>query len=192
MILVALLSVVVAVCHGFSYGAQRSIIARRVSVVRSAQVDIPSFLISVMTEDDARNFEIIKLLTPAAIPVVFIAVYTTVLLKVIESNKESTEKSIALNKESMAKSEVQINALIESNKESTEKSIALNKESMEKSIALNKESTEKSIASNKEIAEGQINALRDVTAAQIKAFETKFDKFYSSFSRNNTINTKND
>ena len=156
MILVALLSVVVAVCHGFSFGAHRSIIARRVSVVRSAQVDIPSFLISVMTEDDARNFEIIKLLTPAAIPVVFIAVYTTVLLKVIESNKESTEKSIALNKES------------------TEKSIASNKEL---------------IVSNKEIAEVQINALREVTAAQIKAFETKFDKFYSSFSRNNTINT---
>ena len=185
MILVALLSVVVAVCHGFSYGAQRSIIARRVSVLRSAQVDISSFLISVMTEDDARNFEIIKLLAPAAIPAVFTAVYTTVLLKVIESNKESTEKSIALHKESMAKSEVQINALIESNKESTEKSIALNKESTEKSVASNKEL----IVSNKEIAEVQINALREVTAAQIKAFETKFDKFYSSFSRNNTINT---
>ena len=112
-----------------------------------------------MTEDDERNFEIIKLFAPYTIPFLFISAYTTVLLKLIESNKESTEKSIASNKES---------------------------------IASNKDSMEKSIASNKEIAEGQINALRDVAAAQIKAFETKFDNFYSSFSHDKTINTKND
>ena len=183
IIVILILSIVLSVCRGLPLVAQRRIFQRRGVAVKSSLVNDFSLLFSAMTEDE-RNFELLKLFAPSALPLVFIGAYTAILIVLIKSDKESTEKSIASNKESTEKliafnkeiSDQQIKALHEA--------ISFNKESLERYVSSNKESLERAISSNKEVAGVEIKALHDATDLKIKAFESKFDQFYDRFSRN--------
>jgi len=167
MLVIFFLWITLSICRGFLPGAHRHVVPRRATLVHFAPVDDFSLLVSAMSEED-RNFEIIKLFAPAAIPFVFITALVAVLLKIIDVQDKKTEEAIK-----------KTDLLIEKNME-------LNKEAMKKTdllIEKNMELTQSSIASNKLIADIQSKELRDTTAGQIKAFEAKFDQLYNLISR---------
>ena len=111
-----------------------------------------------MTEEDARNFEIIKLFAPAAIPFIFTTSFTAILFRTIETQEKSTKESIAVTKEQIVASD-----------KSTKELIAVIDKSNKDAIM----ATNNLIMSNKNDAQRQIDA-----------FEEKFNHFYNDVRSN--------
>jgi hypothetical protein len=162
MLLLVVLSIILCVCRGFSPGAHRGFIARRRTfTLHLAPLDDFSLLVnavSTMTKEDARNFEIIKLFAPAAIPFIFITSFTAILFRTIETQDKSTKESIAVTKEQIVASE-----------KSTKELIAVIDKSNKDAIM----ATNNLIISNKNDAQRQIDA-----------FEEKFNHFYNDVRSN--------
>ncbi len=198
MLLLVVLSIILCVCRGFSPGAHRGFIARRRTfTLHLAPLDDFSLLVnavSTMTEEDARNFEIIKLFAPDAIPFIFITSFTAILFKSMETQDKSTKESISVTKEQIVASEKSIKELIavvdKSNKDtiiatkeqivasekSTKELIAVTKEQI---IALDKSNRDAIMATNNLIISNKNDAQR-----QIDAFEEKFNHFYNDLRSN--------
>jgi hypothetical protein len=180
MLLLVVLSIILCVCRGFSPGAHRGFIARRRTfTLHLAPLDDFSLLVnavSTMTKEDARNFEIIKLFAPAAIPFIFITSFTAILFRTIETQDKSTKESIAVTKEQIVASE-----------KSTKESIAVTKEQIvasEKStkeliVVIDKSNKDAIMATNNLIISNKNDAQR-----QIDAFEEKFNHFYNDVRSN--------
>ena len=186
MLLVVVLSIILCVCHGFSPGAHRGFIARRRKfTLHLAPLDDFSLLVnavSTMTEEDARNFEIIKLFAPAAIPFIFTTSFTAILFRTIETQEKSTKESIAVTKEQIVASEKSIKELIavieKSNKDAviaTKEQILASEKSTKESIAVTREQIVASDKSNKDAIMSNKNDVQ----RQIDAFEEKFNHFYN-------------
>ena len=166
MLLLVVLSIILCVCRGFSPGAHRGFIARRRTfTLHLAPLDDFSLLVnavSTMTEEDARNFEIIKLFAPAAIPFIFITSSTAILFRTIETQEKSTKESIAVidksNKESIAVTKEQI--------------VASEKSTKELIAVIDKSNKDAIMATNNLIMSNKNDAQR-----QIDAFEEKFNHF---------------
>ena len=133
-----------------------------------------------MTKEDARNFEIIKLFAPAAIPFIFITSFTAILFRTIETQDKSTKELIAVIDKSNKE-------LIVASEKSTKESIAVTKEQIvasEKStkeliVVIDKSNKDAIMATNNLIISNKNDAQR-----QIDAFEEKFNHFYNDVRSN--------
>ena len=195
MLLLVVLSIILCVCRGFSPGAHRGFIARRRTfTLHLAPLDDFSLLVnavSTMTEEDARNFEIIKLFAPAAIPFIFITSFTAILFRTIETQDKSTKESIAVTKEQIVASQKSTKELIavidKSNKDAAiatristkEQIVASDKSNKELMVVIDKSNKDAIMATNNLIISNKNDAQR-----QIDAFEEKFNHFYNDVRSN--------
>ena len=188
MLLLVILSIILCVCRGFSPGAHRGFIARRRTfTLHLAPLDDFSLLVnavSTMTKEDARNFEIIKLFAPAAIPFIFITSFTAILFRTIETQDKSTKESIAVTKEQIVASEKSIKESIAVTKEQIVASDKSNKEL----IAVTKEQIVASDKSNKELIAVIDKSNKDaaiVTKEQIVASEKSTKELIAVIDKSN-------
>jgi hypothetical protein len=191
MLLLVVLSIILCVCRGFSPGAHRGFIARRRTfTLHLAPFDDFSLLVnavSTMTEEDARNFEIIKLFAPAAIPFIFITSFSAILFRTIETQEKSTKESIAVTKEQIVASEKSTKELIavidKSNKDAAiatkEQIVASDKSNKELIAVIDKSNKDAIMATNNLIMSNKNDAQR-----QIDAFEERFNHFYNDVRSN--------